>query len=228
MRQINIFILLLFVSSCNAQDRNIVKSESEIIDNQFATFISSFHVKELPFSINCTNDYLRREVFDPNSTEHRKNIYISVGLNDLEFLQDESLGRQNIDYRYAFKIIETDNFYGIVYIKDSINSDGFADPCWLILNTYTRTGKFVSKLKIAGDHFDKCDMFCEITTEHEIITTSYFFLPDSDNNENLIFARQCIEKYEISDMGVIKRKTLNEKNGYFKVDDHGCYEESNH
>jgi hypothetical protein len=228
MRQISIFILLLFASSCNAQDRNIVKSESEIIDNHFATFISSFHTKDLPFSINCTNDYLRREIFDPNTTEHRGNIYKSVELDNLVFLQDESVGRQNIDFRYTFKIMETDIFYGVVYIKDSIDIDGFADPSWLILNTYTRTGKFISKLKIAGDHFDIIDMFCEITPEHEIITTSYFFLPDSDNNENLIFARQCVEKYEISDKGIIKRKTSKEKNSYFKVDGHGCYEEFNH
>ncbi len=215
-------IFIVLISSCKAEN----KTDNAI--DKFEAFINLFPSKELPLSIPCSNDYIRREIFDPNTTEHKPNVYKSIAKDDWPLLYDESAGKKGIDFRYAFKVMGADDFYGIIYIKDSINIDGLTDQSWLILNTYSRKGKLVSKLKLAGNHFDILEMFCGIPNEHEIETTSYTFLPTSDNSVDLVHAKKCVKKYEVTDTGLIKRLTMNIRDGYFKVNNSGCYEEVIH
>lgn len=230
MKQLIIYFLLIIVSSCNGQDKNFLKAGDYRIktsNSEFISFLNLFQTKNLPFSINCRNDYLRREIFDQNTSEHKANIFESVKKEDYRYLHDGSVNKQNIDFRYAFNLKEVGEFYCIIYIKDSLDVEGFADPSWLILNTYTLNGDFINKLRIAGDNFDVIDMFCEINNEREVIITSYSFLPDTQCSENYTCAKKEENKYKITDEGEIEQISSNEKKVIYKVDEQGCYEEIN-
>lgn len=228
MGKIAVYLLLLIVSSCNVRNNSKprkLSNDALISEIGFKSFIGSFISKDLPFSIKCTKDYLRREVFDPSTAEHKANIFKTIKEEDLKYLHDANTKSNSISFRYAYKIIDTEKFIGVIYIKDSINDDGSADPSWLILNTYTRDGDFINKLKIAGDSFDIEDMFCEISINKEIRTSSYFFLQDSLIYEDKVYAKNIVTKYLISEEGAFKKIFADEIISYYKVDNLGCYED---
>jgi hypothetical protein len=227
IRIIFIFLLLFLANSCSSQNKSEIKDNEKsfnIKNNEFKAFINSFMIQELPFSIKCTKDYIRRDIFNPATSEHKANIYKSIEKKYYKYLFDEGSTNKNIDFRYAFKVLEQNNYIGVIYIKDSIDSEGFANPSWLILNIYNNEGEIINKLKLAGDEFDITDQFCEINKQREIVTVSYFFLTDTLNNEEYTYARKEKSEYLVTETGNIKRMASNVEKGYFKVDNTGCYE----
>ena len=209
--KIIIIILIGFTFLCKAQD------------NDFSLFINNFGSIELPVS----------------SSDHFKwNMILNQSIDTVQGRMPKSIPEKYVTkficiggfcnpdggyyrYDYCVKIPINNNFYSVLIskLKYEGDSDWDSDLAEMLLITYAKSGKILSRKSLSKDNGDRWQSSLTITKE-KILVQQIKNTAAVVSLEKIMPCEVWTTEYQISGTGIIEVKNVSPKeNGKIKWDD---------
>jgi hypothetical protein len=204
-----LFIAILFLTCSQKGEEN----------KKFENYLENFKKIDLPFKIDRSNLFsFDRMIFDKESNRHKLNTFVEVDTQYYNYLNLSN--KEEIKYRFCYKIDETNNYKAVILIRDIVKEDD-QSQVWIDLYTYNNAGGIIASLTLAGYEVDVNEQFVIIKNDFEIQIESYKFLPNPKDDYEHIFATKTINLYKIDNNGKIVLIQSNVKDGKFKIVNEG-------
>jgi hypothetical protein len=206
---IRIILISLLLSCTSTQGK----------DTLFKSYLEGFTKYNLPLDVNRENIFSYNEmIYDTSTDRHISNVYLNIDTTFYKLFKSKS----GTNYRYLYQF-DSEKDYKVVVILEDYLLDDDINGMWFHLYTY-KDEKIVDDVVIGGYEVDNKEQFFTIDKDLNIISTLFEFLQSPDGDDNYMYAKRIINKYNITDTGNIIRQSTTEKEAKFDMTKTGYVE----